>query len=583
MQKKVIAGIVVVALLGGGGWWFMNRRATSSAAGGTRYVEDVVTRTTLRSQVTGTGPAASSNGVTVRPNQTGTVAQILAKDGDQVKAEQPVIILENDSLLSSLAQAQLDRDNAAANLANLVSPQATAVRAQELKVANARLTLQQRQEEMANLQVTAPTGGVIASENVTAGGSISNNGLLFTIFDDSTPTMLIQLPQETATKLSLGQRAEITLAGHGTYEGSIARLGGTASTVGNGRDANLTVAIDLPAIPGIRPGMVGQVTIARPGLSYLIQANGSIENDAVEVRAKVAGTAEAIHVHEGATVAAGDLLLTIENDDLAVQLAQAENDLATQEQNLANLMNPAQDPSRQLFTYQQKLQQAELTLSQRQTDVSDLTVKAPVDGTLSRVTVAVGDKVTNATDLFRVANYSAMEVTINVDELDVAMVKVGQPAEITLDALPGKTYTGKVSKVNPEGTFKNDIATFQVTVVIDQADGIMAGMNATVNITVEEKKDVLAVPVTAVTIARGAATVQVLENGQPVRKEVQVGLKTEDRYEITSGLNEGDKIITAVIQGSNATQVRTPFTGGTGPMGGQRPDVAVPAGTGGQR
>ncbi len=588
MNKRVIAGIVIVVLLGGGGWWFMSRRAGSAASGAVRYVEDVVTRSTLRSQISGSGPAKSVNGVTVRPNQSGTIAQILAKDGDKVEADQPVVILENDSLLSSLAQAQFDLESASANLQNLVSPQSTAVRAQELKVESARLTLQQRQEEMANLEVKAPIGGVIASVGAVTGGTVNTGSLLFTIFDEATPTMTIQLPQETATRLSNGQTASVTLAGHGSFTGTVARLGGTASPASGSRDSNVTVAIDLPAIPGVRPGMVGQVTIERPGLTYRIQANGSIENDATEVRAKVSGTAERIDVSEGDVVTAGQMLLTIENDNLAIQLAQAENDLKTQEQELQNLLNPAQDPSRQLFTYQQKLQQAQLTLSQRETDVADLTVKAPVGGTISSVNVAVGDKVSTGTDLFRVANYSTMEVTISVDELDVAMVKVGQPAEITLDALPGRTYTGKVSKVNPEGVFKNDIATFEVTVAIEKADGIMAGMNSTVLVTVEERQNVLSVPVTAVTVGRGMAFVQVLENGQPVRKEVGVGLKTDDRYEIISGLNEGDKVITATINGTNASapQMRTPFSGGMGggaPTGGQRPTGTVPAGTGGQR
>lgn len=569
MNKKVIAGFVIVAVLGTGGWWFMSKRASGAAArSAVQYVQEPVRRGTVRAQVSGSGPVKSVNGVAVKANQAGTVVEILAKDGDKVQAGQPVIRLANKSLMASLAQAQLDVAGAKTNLENLANPQETAIRAQELKVENARVTLKQRQDEVANLEVKAPGAGVIASVAAVDGGSVGAGTLLFTLYDETTPTLILQLPQETARALKDGHKASVTLAGFGTVEGTIARRGGTASPLSGNRDANLPVAIDLPPLAGIRPGMVGSVTIEVPGLAYRVQSNGSVENDAEEIRAKVAGTVQAIRVTEGQSVGPDQTLLTIENESLLVQLQQAENDLKTQEQSLTNLVDPAQDPSGQLTTYQQKLQQAQLSLSQKQTDVDDLTVKSPATGTLSALTPVVGDRVSAGAQLFRVADYSAMEVTIAVDELDVARIKVGQPAEITLDALPNRTYKGKVSKVNPEGIFKNDIATFEVTVSIEQPEGLMSGMNASVNITVEEKSNTLYLPVAAVRILRGQATVQVLEGGQVVQKVIEVGIRTNDRYEVLKGLSEGDQVITAIIRPQSGLPMGGPMGGGGGGGGG---------------
>lgn len=562
MRKKAIASIVIVALLGTGGWWYMSRRAAQvSSRNAVTYVQEPVRRGTIRAQVSGNGPVRAVNGITVKANQSGTVVEILAKEGDKVAAGQPVIMLENKSLLSSLTQAQLDAQNSRLNLDNLLSPEATAVRAQELKVENARLTLDQRQEDVANLEVKAPVAGVVATADVVTGASINTGALLFTLYDETTPSLTVPLSQEAASALKPGDKAEVTLAGHGTLTGVVARTGGTATPVGGNRDANVPVAIDLPPVPGIRPGMVGQVSIQAPGLNYRIQGSGSVENDAEEVRAKVAGTVDQLHVATGDQAALDQVLLTIENNSLLIQLSQAENDLMTQEQSLTILLDPSQDPSRQLSTYQQKLQQTQLTLSQRQSDVEDLEVKAPVSGTLSALTAVVGDKVSANTDLFRVANYDAMEVTISVDELDVARIKVGQAAEIMLDALPGKVYRGQVSKINPEGVFRNDIATFDVTVVIEKSEGLMSGMNTTVNITVEERKDVLHVPVAAVQVQRGTASVNVLQGDQVVRKEIEVGVKTNDRYEVMGGLTEGERVITTTIRPQNG-QLQTPFGGG---------------------
>lgn len=563
MNKKVIAGVGLVVILGAGGWWYTSRQTSATDRSAVQYVQEQVRRGTVRAQVSGSGAVRSVNGVTVTPAQTGTVMQILAKEGDKVQVGQPILVLENKTLLASLVQAQFDVQSARTNLNNLTSPQATAVRAQELKVENARVTLQQRKDDVANLQLFSPTAGVIASVSVVDGQAVGAGTLAFTIYDDLTPTLIIQLPQETASALANGQKASVTLAGFGTVEGVVARLGGTASPVSGNRDANLPVAIDLPPLSGIRPGMVGQVNIAVPGLTYRVQGNGSVENDAEEVRIKVAGTVADLAVAEGERVAQEELLLTLENEALLVQLSQAENDLESQSQSLANLVDPTQDPSGQLASLTQKLQQAQATLALRESDVADLTVKAPVAGTLSALTPVVGDKVSGSTALFRVADYSSMQVTIAVDELDVARIKVGQPAEITLDALPGQTYKGRVTKVNPEGTFRNDIATFEVTVTVENSEGLMSGMNANINITVEEKSNTLYVPVAAVRIMQGRATVQVLENNQVVQKEIKTGVRTNDRYEVVSGLNEGEQVITAIVRPQSGLPM-----GGGGPFGG---------------
>jgi HlyD family secretion protein len=139
-------------------------------------------------------------------------------------------------------------------------------------------------------------------------------------------------------------------------------------------------------------------------------------------------------------------------------------------------------------------------------------------------------------------------VTISVDELDIAKAKVGQRAQITLDAIPGKVYQGQVTKINPEGIFKNDIATFEVTVQVEQPEGLMAGMNASVNIVVEEKKNVLWVPAQAVRVQRGQAYVQILQGGQPVQKEVEIGLRTSQQVEVVRGLQEGEQVIVTIIR-----------------------------------
>lgn len=579
MRRKVIAAIVIVALVGGAGWFFAASSARRAAARNqVQYVPAVVRRGDIRVTISGSGPVKAVNGLDVKSSQSGTVAQLLAQNGDQVKAGQVIMVLDSPSLQASLQQAQIDFDNSRASLDNLLNPKDTAVRAQQLKVDNARLTLQQRQADVANLRVIAPRSGVISSVKTTEGSSVTANALLFTIYDDTTPTFIVGVSQGAAPAVKPGQNATVEIAGFGRFEGTVQPTGAAATPVSGNKDATAPVAIALPPIPGIRAGMVGQATLEVPELTYLVQGNGSVENDAVEVRAEVAGTVSRILVKEGDRVKAGDLLQELTNESLQIQLLQAENDLKTQEENLAALVNPASDPQGQILTLTNKLEQSRINLQSRQRDVEDLQVKAPVDGQISGLNLSVGERVNPNQVLFRVADYTAMQVTITVDELDIALVKAGQPAQITLDALPGRQYQGKVLTVNPEGVFKNDIATFEVTVLVENPEGLMAGMNATVNVVVEEKTGVLWLPSQAVQVRQGRAFVQVLENNQPVPRAIQIGARSDQQTEITGGLREGDRVVLTTMQSTNATRPGNGMFPGAGFPGSGFRDGGFPGG-----
>jgi HlyD family secretion protein len=267
VRKKWIAIVAILVVLGGGGYYWQTTRAKAAAAQkAPQYIFATVKKGEIRNTISGTGPVTSVNGVQVKSNQVGTVTKLLAQDGDSVKAGQVIVELENDTLEAQYKQAQIDLQNAQANLDNLLNPQATAVRAQMLKVESAKLTLKQRQEDAANLQVTASKSGVISAVKTTEGSDVAANALLATIYDDSTPTFTVQAPQQSAGKIKAGQTADVTLTGFGTVQGHV-KLSAGAATPGSGnRDATVPVVIELPAMPGVRPGMVGQARIVADGL-----------------------------------------------------------------------------------------------------------------------------------------------------------------------------------------------------------------------------------------------------------------------------------------------------------------------------
>ncbi|MGE5676148.1 MAG: efflux RND transporter periplasmic adaptor subunit [Mycobacterium leprae] len=578
-KNRVIAAVVVVAVLVGGGGYYYRRQSAAKAAAASkdRVIQATVRRGDINVTITGSGPVAATNGVDVKANQQGTVTQVLVKDGDQVKAGQVVMVLDNKNLQASLQQAQQSVQTDQDNINNLLNPDDTSVRAQQSKVQSAMNTLTQAQTNANNLTITAPVSGVVMPIQATQGSSLSNNQALFNLYDDSTPTLVVQFSQSTAAALKVGAKATVDLNGFNEVTGTVVQSGGGATAAQGNRDSNVPVVIDLPAMPGVRPGMVGSVSIDAPDLGYQVVGNGTIRDDSVAVRSQVSATLSQLAVKEGQRVHAGDLLAKLTSDTITNALAQAEFDLKTQQETLSNLVNP-DGSNNQLRQLQGKLNTDMINLQSAQSNVADLQVKAPVDGLVSSFTPHVGDRISANQTLFHVADYSNMQIAIGVDELDIANVKAGEKANITLDALPGKKYTGTVLKVNPEGVFKNDIATFTVTVSVDSPVGLMAGMNANVEVVVSNRTNVLWVPSQAVKVSGGQATVQVEgPNQQPVTKNIQIGLRTLQQTEIASGLNEGDQVILTIVKAST-----TNSAGGMGGLfGGNRSGANGAGGAGG--
>jgi HlyD family secretion protein len=159
--------------------------------------------------------------------------------------------------------------------------------------------------------------------------------------------------------------------------------------------------------------------------------------------------------------------------------------------------------------------------------------------------VLVGDQVGAGDTAFRVDNLSSLLVDVKVSEVDINRVTIGQPVNLTFDAILGKEYHGEVIEVTQAGTVDEGVVNFTVTVELTDADALVKpGMTAGVNIVVEELQDVLLVPNRAVRLDDGERVVYVLEDGQAVRKEIRLGSSSDTMSIVASGdIIEGDLII----------------------------------------
>ncbi|HZM25565.1 MAG TPA: efflux RND transporter periplasmic adaptor subunit [Anaerolineales bacterium] len=172
-------------------------------------------------------------------------------------------------------------------------------------------------------------------------------------------------------------------------------------------------------------------------------------------------------------------------------------------------------------------------------------VISPFAGTVTESYPLPGDQVNAGANAFRLDDLTSLLVDVEVSEVDINSVEIGQPVTLSFDAILGKEYHGEVLKVAQTGTSVQGVVNFQVTVeLIDADEDVKPGMTAAVTITISELEDVLLVPNRAARLVDGSRVVYLLVDGQPVQTEVSLGASSDTMSVLVNGdVKEGDIII----------------------------------------
>jgi HlyD family secretion protein len=302
-------------------------------------------------------------------------------------------------------------------------------------------------------------------------------------------------------------------------------------------------------------------------ITQTVNATGKIQPEVeVKISPEVAGEIIELTVREGSTVKKGDLLVRIKPDTYRYQVEQQEANLvaakASAVQARAQLLKSKDDFKRVEDLFAKKLlsesdfnaartgvevaeanhdnalaqiRRTEGLLSQSRDQLSKTVISSPTDGAVSSLTSEVGERVVGTgsfagTEIMRVANLDDMEVRANVNENDVVHVKVGDLARITIDAYPGRKFSGVVkeiasaAKTTGQNT-QEEVTNFQVKIRIGEKDlRFRPGMSANVDIETKTVENVVAVPIQAVTVRsrEGSKTIEQLAADRDAKaKETQ--------------------------------------------------------------
>lgn len=189
------------------------------------------------------------------------------------------------------------------------------------------------------------------------------------------------------------------------------------------------------------------------------------------------------------------------------------------------------------------------------------TVVAPRSGIILTRPVEEGTVIPPGTSLYSqgttiatIADISEMYVMAKVEESDIGRVKVGQKAQVEVEVLPDKKLKGEVVKVYPQGEPEQDVVYYRVRVkLLDVPKALRPGMTADVAITVARLESVLKIPDIAIDRSGGKTRVSVLENGQPVEREIKAGITNWQETQVISGLTKGEQVILPSASGERSS------------------------------
>lgn len=486
--------VPVVVAAAAGAVFLISGGGNKAASRDVTYAETTPIRQDVSNSLSGTGTLNPANTYTVKSLVDGKILTGGFEEGDKVE--------EGDVLYT------IDSSDASTNLEK------------------ASIALQQAQrsyDKTVDLQyVRAEVDGTVSSLKVAKGDQVTSGQEVAVIRDSSKMLLNLLFPAADAANFSVGQSADVMLDGtFETLKGTITAITGT-DELSTGNLLARTVTIRVNNAGGLTTAQAATASVN--GVSSIASATFAYQAERT-LTAQAGGTVSAINVQEGDAVSKGDILIELTGDDLTESIQSAS----------------------------ESLRSAEISMQNQQDNMSNYTITSPISGTIIEKDAKQGDALTSGSTLCVIYDLSYLEMVINVDELQIGALSVGQKVQITADAVADKTYVGTVTRVSMKGSSSGGTTTYPITIRIDDTDGLRPGMNANAEIVVAEANNALVVPNAAV--IRGgyvlvskkspSAANAVEDMDAPegyVYVKVETGVSDDSYTEIKSGLKEDDTV-----------------------------------------
>lgn len=339
---------------------------------------------------------------------------------------------------------------------------------------------------------------VYAKEGESVDAVMERDGALAIVCPDD--LMKTVVPYENA--LAPGDAATVTV-GTQSVNGVVVSTSGGKATV-QFEDSDFALG-DTAVVTDANSSEIGSGTVAVANPVYVSAQGGTVDDVRVEV---------------GDDVSRGGKLLALDGEIL----------------------------SSSLYSQLEQRESLRGDLDDILADIDGLSVRAGTDGVITGLSLKKGQPVQQGVALFTVQSSNAVKIDVEIDELDIADIEMGDAVTVTFDALPEKTYTADIIKINPVGVAKNNVTKYTTTLSLEGAQDVLLGMSADVQIVSQQVQNARLIPVEAIQVINGEKFVVFEQDVDedlmytPATHKVMTGITDGVNIEVTEGLSEGDRV-----------------------------------------
>ena len=500
--KKLLIIILVIAILAGICSGLIIKSKNNSAVK-VMYTDSPVERRTITNTITGSSSIKPNDSYNVTTIKSGDITSDTFKEGDVVKKGDKLYQFEDSDAQNSLSTAKNALAKAQQAYVDAVKQKAQTVSSNNIGTKSAQnavtKALNSLNDTKNNQYIQSNSAGKVKELSVKEGDHINAGAAVATLYDDSYMKLRIPFNEVDAESIQTGAAATVSVIGSGdTIYGTVKEKSSSAvSTDAHAKVVYVTVEVTNPG--ALTTNDYGSAEINGVACANTAQFEYVSEGT---ITSTASGTLENLNIAVGDSVYSGQKVGYVKYDNQNSTMSNAQlsyNDavLALEKQVLQN-DTFSQDSS--IKNAQLALDDAELGIEKAQDAVDDYVVEAPIEGTVVKKNSKAGDTIdsSNATDpLCVIYDLSSVKFSIDVDETEIALVKTGQKATVTADAVEGE-FEGVVTKVPVDGVNENGVTTYTIEIQIENYGDLLPGMNVDAKIVVEEADNVIAVPVNSV-------------------------------------------------------------------------------------
>lgn len=495
--KKVIRTVIILSVIAAVIVLFVRQSQPTQAQPQFLTAQAVTGRVEV--SISGKGTLNPADQYEVKSLVKGELLSAPFEEGDMVKEGQLLYQISTSEIENSIKTAQINVDRA-------------------------KLTYQNYLDKQTDLNVYTRESGYIKKLYVKEGAILQAGATIADIYNGENMYIDLLFPSYEAEASWIGKSAEVTMEATGELvKGKVTKVSNMEEVIDGGILAK-KVTIRIKNSGGIKAGDLAEAAVSGIACNSIGAFRAETETTLI---AETSGTIDKLAMKEGEWIEKGATILSLSSQDLDNQIEGA--DLSIRE--------------------------AELNLDTQKRQMKQYTITAPISGKVITKNKKQGDTIDPAVDtqsgpMAIIYDMTYLTFDMNIDELQVSDIKVGQKVTIKTEDFPEASFEGVIEKISLRGITNNGVTSYPVTIKVEKYDRLLPSMNVTGKIVIEAADNVLTIPSSALqrenmVYVQSEGTIAEKGSGIPdgfKAVQVEIGINDGSSVEVKSGLKEGDTV-----------------------------------------